>query len=64
MILRLATSAAIHTAGGVVFGVTAALAACTLAQAARHMAERQGPSAAGPEAYAPPRTPPDIDPAA
>lgn len=32
MILRLARSAAIHAAGGVVFGVTAALAACTLAQ--------------------------------
>ena len=32
MILRLATSAAVHTAGGVVFGVTAALAACTVAQ--------------------------------
>ena len=32
MILRLDTSAAVHTAGGVVFGVTAALAACTVAQ--------------------------------
>jgi hypothetical protein len=33
MIFRLAKSAALHTAGGVVFGVTAALAACTVAQA-------------------------------
>ena len=32
MILRLATSAAVHGEGGVVFGVTAALAACTVAQ--------------------------------
>ncbi|MEI4233472.1 hypothetical protein [Roseovarius sp. D22-M7] len=33
MIFRLAKSAALHTAGGVLFGVTAALAACTVAQA-------------------------------
>lgn len=35
MILRLAASAAIHTAAGVALGVTAALAACTVAQVAR-----------------------------
>lgn len=41
MILRLATNAAVHTAGGVVLGVTAALAACTVAQVARHAVQRQ-----------------------
>ena len=32
MILRLAANTAIHTAGGVIMGVTIALAACTVAQ--------------------------------
>jgi len=41
MILRLATNAAIHTAGGVVFGVTAALAACTVAQVVQRGVRRQ-----------------------
>ncbi|MFO7757591.1 MAG: hypothetical protein R6V26_03780 [Roseovarius sp.] len=41
MILRLAANAAIHTAGGVALGVTAALAACTVAQVARHGMQRQ-----------------------
>lgn len=35
MILRLAANAAIHTAGGVALGLTAALAACTVAQVAQ-----------------------------
>ncbi len=35
MILRLAVNAAIHTAGGVALGLTAALAACTVAQVAQ-----------------------------
>jgi|GEM_PF-1699350 hypothetical protein len=41
MILRLATNAAIHTAGGVVLGVTAALAACTVAQVVQRGVQRQ-----------------------
>ena len=58
MILRLAGSAAIHTAGGIAMGVTAVLAACTLAQvvkvaaegmsAAGNRAARPGPSDGGP----------------
>ncbi|NBC95717.1 MAG: hypothetical protein GVY27_05105 [Deinococcus-Thermus bacterium] len=40
MILRLAGNAAVHAAGGVVFGVTAALAACTVAQAGVVAAKR------------------------
>lgn len=35
MILRLAANAAIHTAGGVALGLTAALATCTVAQVAQ-----------------------------
>lgn len=39
MIVRLAASAAIHTAGGVAMGVTAVLAACTVAQVAKKVVE-------------------------
>jgi hypothetical protein len=60
MILRLAANAAVHTAGGVVFGVTAALAACTVARAGAE-AMRRAPArktdAAPPSpmpSYAPP----------
>ncbi len=42
MILRLAANAAVHTAGGVAMGVTAVLAACTVAQVAKKGAERAG----------------------
>lgn len=41
MILRLATNAAIHTAGGVALGVTAALAACTVAQIVQRGVQQQ-----------------------
>jgi hypothetical protein len=49
MIIRLAGNAAVHTVGGVIFGVTAVLAACTVAQAAAVAARRaQGPRHAAP----------------
>jgi hypothetical protein len=60
MILRLATNAAVHTAGGIVLGVTAALAACTVArvgvEAMRRAPSRDtGGSAPSPmPSYAPP----------
>lgn len=63
MILRLAASAAVHSAAGVAMGVTGVLAACTLAQvakrganAARRDARQAAPSEPGtaPEGHAPP----------
>jgi len=42
MILRLGANAALHAAGGVVLGVTALLAACTLAQLAKRASEEGG----------------------
>ena len=66
MILRLATNAAIHTAGGVVLGVTAALAACTVAQVVQRGAKRQGKGLTNPGDVPPasPSEPKASDPAA
>ena len=65
MILRLARNAALHTAGGVVFGVTAALAACTVAQLARRGIQCQRKGKDGLDDFPPasPSDPKATDPA-
>lgn len=62
MILRLAANAAVSTAGGVVFGVTAALAACTVAQVVQRGMRRQRKSGLDDIASAPPQGGPSASP--
>ena len=65
MILRLAANAAIHTAGGVALGVTAALAACTVAQVAQRglQCQRKGRTGLDDIPPASPSDPKATDPA-
>ncbi len=65
MILRLAANTAIHTAGGVALGVTAALAACTVAQIAQRgmQCQRKGKTGLDDIPPASPSEPKATDPA-
>lgn len=66
MIIRLAANAAIHAAGGVALGVTAALAACTVAQIAQRgmQCQRNGKTNLDDIPPASPSDPKATDPAA